>query len=80
MPNNENPSPKSPEERKLRFLLAQTLWRLQHDDLPAETDARKAAWEEVKKDEILKAARLIKMLENRGVMMTLQEANASEEA
>lgn len=71
---------KSPEDRRLRFILAQTMWRIQlGHDLPSDAEERKAAWEQAKVDEIQKSARMIRMLDNRGVTLSVKEdADASE--
>jgi len=74
-------STKSPEERRLRFILAQSIWRIQKEqDLPADSEGRKAAWEQEKSAELQKAMRLIRVLENRGVSLSLKEtADTSED-
>lgn len=73
---------KTPEERRLRFILAQSVWRAQKGpDLPSDAEERKAAWEQDKTAELQKAMRLMRMLENRGVTLTLSsDAEASETA
>lgn len=72
---------KSPEDRRLRFILAQTMWRVQFgEDLPSDTEERKAAWEQVKTAELQKAARMIRMLDNRGVTLSVREAADAADA
>lgn len=71
MPESE----KSPEERRLRFILAQSMWRIQNGaDLSSNADERKAAWEQEKTVELQKAMRLLRMLGNRGVTLSLKES------
>lgn len=60
----------SEDEKQILTQMARSLWIMdQGDDLPKDTEARKAAYTEVRKEYRRKAARLSARLSRRGVAL-----------